>query len=76
MTIKQPEIIKRTESHDGNIVLNERFKQISKVNQDNSMSDADVLQLLNLSDEEFNKEITNRCNTIIKQIEDFKNSIQ
>lgn len=76
MTNDKNEIIKKTELHDGNIILNERLKQINKVNQVDNISDADALQLLNLSDEEFNKEISKRCDDIIKQVKEFKNSIK
>ena len=69
------EIIKKTELHDGNIKLDEKLKQINKVNI-NGMTDSEIFSLLNLSDEEFNKEILKRCNDIIKQIEEFKNSIK
>lgn len=70
------EIIKKTELNNSNINKDDKLNKINKINQDGSLTDANILELLNLSDEEFNKEITKRCNTIIKQIEDFKNSIQ
>ncbi len=70
------EIIKKTELNNSNINKDDKLNKINKINQDGSLTDANILKLLNLSDEEFNKEITKRCNTIIKQIEDFKNSIR
>jgi len=69
------EIIKKTELHNGNVELNSKLNQINKVNVDGKLTDSEVLSLLNLSDEEFNKEILKRCNDVIRQIEEFKNSL-
>lgn len=70
------EIIKKTELNNSNINKDDKLDKINKINQDGSLTDANILELLNLPDEEFNKEILKHCNDIIKQIEEFKNNIK